>query len=487
MTRMIRRIALVLAGALPMVFLGLPVSSSTSASPALLQGQLNFSEHVAPIVFKQCAVCHRPGEAAPFSLLSYEDVRKRGKLIASVTKSRYMPPWLADTEMGSFRDDRRLTEAQIRTIQDWVQAGMPEGDPKKLPKLPEFTPGWQLGQPDLIVRMDQAFEIPADGPDVFRNFAIKLNLKQDRWVKAVEFRSSANASHHALFFADQSGQAVKLDAADPAPGFVGMNFLGADNNAGAGGAAQGDLRSRLAARIDGSRSSLGGWAVGGVPRVLPEGLARALPKNSDLVLQMHFHPTGKIEREQATVGFYFADGPPERTLAALQMPPVFGAFAGIDIPAGMKRFVIRDSFDLPIDMDVIGVGGHAHYLAKEMQMTATLPDGSRKQLVQIPDWKFNWQERYYFSQPVRLPKGTHLDVEITYDNSRDNPSNPNNPIRRVTFGEQSTDEMGALTIEVVPVRERDLPLFKNALVTHLQEAVVNGLLDGASRLRGRGR
>ena len=165
------RVALIIATLLPLTFAGFPAGSPTPA-----QGSLNFSEHIAPIVFNRCATCHRPGEAAPFSLLSYEDVRKRGKLIASVTQSRYMPPWLGDSGMGSFRDDRRLTEAEIRTIQEWVQAGMPEGDPRKMTKAPTFTPGWQLGEPDLIVRMEAPFEIPADGPDVFRNFAIPLNV-----------------------------------------------------------------------------------------------------------------------------------------------------------------------------------------------------------------------------------------------------------------------------------------------------------------------
>jgi len=463
-----------LLSALPAVFPGSPA--------AFPQAQITFSEHVAPIVFNQCGACHRPGEAAPFSLLSYEDVRKRGKLIANVTQRRYMPPWFGDSEMGTFRDDRRLTDAQIRTIQAWVDAGMPEGDPRKLPPLPKFTPGWQLGQPDLIVRMDAPFEIPADGPDVFRNFAIKLNLKQDQWVRAIEFRSSANASHHALFFSDQTGQAVKLDDEDPRPGFTGMRFLGANtNNAatllrgrGAGGRGLGVL----------SQSSLGGWAVGGVPRALPEGLSRPLPKESDLVLQMHFHPTGKPEREQATIGFYFADGPPKRTLTALQMPPLFGALSGIDIPAGDKTFSINDSFVLPTDMDVISAGGHAHYLAKTMRMTASLPDGSKRDLFRISDCKFNWQERYFFRQPIRLPKGTRLDVAISYDNSRDNSSNPTDPPRRVTFGEQSTDEMGSMTIEMVPVSERDLPQYANAVATHLQETVVSGALNLLGRGRG---
>src|SRR5215813_9476914 len=406
--------------------LGLPVVFSGRPAPA--QSQVTFSENVAPIIFDKCAGCHRPGEAAPFSLLSYDDVRKRAKLIATVTQSRYMPPWQATSEMGAFRDDQRLSDTQIRTIQQWVDGGMVEGDPKKLPTLRTFTPGWQLGQPDLIVKMSEPFELPADGPDVFRNFAIKLNLKKDQWVKAVEFRSSARSSHHALFFLDQSGQAVKLDEADPAPRFAGMSFL-AGSAASAGTAGRATLLQRLQSRniLDATRSSLGGWAVGGTAQFLPDGLARPLPQESDFVLQMHFHPTGKVEKEQTTIKLYFANTPPKRTLTALQMPPLFGALAGIDIPTDEKHFVIQDSFVLPIDAEVISVGGHAHYLAKTMRMTATLPGGNTRELVGIPDWKFNWQERYYFKDFVKLPKGTRLDVEISYDNSRDNLSNPNNP------------------------------------------------------------
>jgi hypothetical protein len=463
------------------VFLFVPMTFfSFAGRPTQRQQSITFAEHVAPIVFNACAPCHRPGEAAPFSLLSYDDVRRRGKLIAGVTESRYMPPWHADSDLGTFRDDRRLTDVQVQTIKSWVLAGMPEGDPKKTPPTPSFTPGWQLGTPDLVVRMDQAFEVPADGPDVFRNFAIRLNLKEDKWVKAIEFRPSANASHHALFFIDQSGQAVALDEADAKPGFTGMNFLARNILLGRGAIlGRGAAVERGEAR---AARGLGGWAVGGSPRELPEGLARPLPKDADLVLQMHFHPTGKIEREQATLGFYFADAPPRRRLAALQMPPQFGAFAGIDIPAGEKRFVIKDSFTLPIDVDVIGAGAHAHYLAKDMHMTAVLPDGSRRDLIEIPDWDFNWQERYYFKEPVRLAKGTRLEVEIAYDNSSQNPSNPNSPPKRVTFGQQSTDEMGSMSIEVVAVRERDLPEFARALQQHLQDAVRNGL---GNFIRGR--
>jgi hypothetical protein len=459
---------------------GLPLAFLGQQTP---QPQVTFTEHVAPVIFNNCAPCHRPGEAAPFSLLSYQDVQRRGKLIASVTEQRYMPPWHADSEMGTFRDDRSLTDAQIGMIRDWVRLGMPEGDPRKLPEPPRFTPGWQLGEPDLVVRMEEAFTIPADGPDLFRSFAIKLNLKQDRWVKAVEFRGSSLASHHALFFLDNTGQAVQADRDDPRPGFGGMNFVNTNGLGLRGALARGARGGAANATPAATVTGLGGWAVGGSPRELPEGLARFMSRDSDLVVQMHFHPTGKPEREQATIGIHFADGPPKRTLSAVQLPPLFGALAGIDIPAGARSYTIKDSFTVPVDVEVVGVGGHAHYLAREMRMIATLPNGDSKDLVRIPDWDFNWQERYYFNQPVRLPRGTRLEVSITYDNSAGNPNNPANPPKRVTFGRESTDEMGSLALEVVAANERELPLLNAAVRLHVQTALLNLLANPGARGR----
>lgn len=461
--------------------------SPASGARGPAQGEsLTFANDVAPIVYTRCAPCHRPGEATPFSLLSYEDVRQRGRFIAAVTESRYMPPWHADSEMGEFRDDRRLSDEEIRIIQDWVAAGMPEGDRAHAPSPPRFTPGWQLGEPDLVVQMAEPFQIPEDGPDLFRNFAIPLDVAEDRWVSAVEFRPSGNASHHALFFLDQTGGALRMDAEDPGPGFDGMDFLGDSAGGGRG------LLQTLLGRGGGGRgrggtaatiSALGGWAVGGSPAELPQGTARRIPAGSDLVLQMHFHPTGRPETEQATLGIYFAAGPPERTLVPVQMPPLFGAFAGIDIPAGESRYVISDSFTLPIDVEVVGGGAHAHYLSTDMTMTATLPDGTVHDLLAIPNWDFNWQERYYFTEPVRLPAGTRLDVEIAYDNTADNPVNPFDPPQRVTFGRESTDEMGSMTVEFLAVRERDLVAYSDAYRTYVQNAVLNGLIElGRGRL-----
>jgi mono/diheme cytochrome c family protein len=428
--------------------------------------KVTFSEHIAPIVFANCASCHRPGEAAPFSLLSYEDVRKRGALIVSVTKSRYMPPWHAEHGYGEFSDERRLTDQQIATLDQWVKAGMPQGDPAKTPPLPKFPEGWRLGKPDLILEMPEAFDLPASGPDIYRNFVIPSKLTEDKWVRAVEFRPSARkAVHHVLFAWDGSGSARKMEGRDGKPGFGGMSAVGV---AGATGQAGG----------------LGGAAVGTTAQFLPDGLAFPLPKGSDILLQMHFHLTGKPEREKSTIGLYFADKAPDRPIQSVQLPALFGVGAGIDIPAGEKNFVVEDSVTLPVDVKAYLANAHAHYLAKEMKATATLPDGKVQPLLWIKDWDFNWQDRYTYKDPVSLPKGTRIDVRITYDNSQDNPRNPSYPPKRAQWGEQSFDEMGSITIAVTTQNKEDELALQTLVRGRNRTAGVKALMDGTlTRMR----
>jgi hypothetical protein len=208
-------------------------------------------------------------------------------------------------------------------------------------------------------------------------------------------------------------------------------------------------------RAGGATLPLGGWAVGAQPQFFPEGLALRVPQGSDLVIQYHFHPTGKPETEKSVIGLYFAKQPPSRSLISIQLPPVYSLFSGLDIPAGDQDFVIRDSYTLPVDIDAAGVSAHAHYLATKMKLTATLPDGAVKTLLAINDWNFSWQEQYYFRELAALPRGTRLDAEIHWNNSADNPNNPSNPPVRVGWGEQSKDEMGALTLIAVPHRQVD--------------------------------
>jgi hypothetical protein len=424
---------------------------------------ITFSENVAPIVYQNCVTCHRPGEAAPFSLISYDDVKKRGSLIATVTKARYMPPWHAAHDFGEFADERRLTDQQIATIGAWVQQGMPQGDVSKMPKLPQFAEGWHLGKPDLILEMPVGFELPASGPDVFRNFVIPMGLKEDKWVRAVEFRpSTRKAAHHALFAYAPAGSMSRLEGLDGKPGFGGMGTVGVTPGQGASG-------------------GLGGWAVGGTPAFAPGGLAAPLPKGSDFLLQMHFHLTGKPETEKALVGIYFADKAPERIMTTLGLPELFGFGAGIDIPAGEKNFTIHDSLTLPVDVKVYGAIAHAHYLAKDIKATATLPDGSVKPLIWIQDWDFNWQETYTYKESFTLPMGTRIDATLRYDNSADNPRNPSNPPKRALFGEESFDEMGTVGLTLITVNPSDEPILQKALTERVQAAIRRGGADGTAQ------
>lgn len=404
-----------------------PARTQTPATPPP-----TFTEHIAPLVWQRCAPCHRPGEVAPFALLTYADVKKRGRNVLQVVEERYMPPWHPEPGHGSFRNTPRLSDEQIAVVKRWVDAGMPEGPPEKLGKPPQFPDGWQLGEPDLVVRTSGAFEVPANGRDVYRNFAIPIGLPDDKWITAIEVRPSARSVlHHVLIFLDEQREAQAMDGKDGRPGFGGMRLQRAP--------------------------MIGSWAVGGMPEHLPDGLAIKLPKNSDLVLQSHLHPAGKKEREQTVLGIHFADHAPARTLVAIQLPPFFGLTAGLDIPANEADYVLKDHFELPCDVDAVSVGGHAHMLCKSLRLHAELADGNETPLLKIAAWDFDWQNRYTFASMVRLPKGAMLRGELRYDNSKDNPSNPNKPPRRVRWGRETTDEMGSVTLLVVPADEKDLP------------------------------
>ncbi|QJW96371.1 redoxin family protein [Frigoriglobus tundricola] len=414
---------------------------------------VTFAEHVAPLVFENCTSCHRPGQVAPFSLLTYADTRKHAKTMLSVMQDRYMPPWQPEPGHGEFRNSRRLSEDQIALFEKWVKTGTAEGDAQKAPPAPRFTDGWRLGKPDLVVKMDRPYAVPAEGADIYQNFVIPLDLTEDKWVTAVEFQATApTVLHHMLYFLDDSGRARKRVTKDGQPGFAGMGFR--------------------------PTGSLGGWAVGATPIKLPDGLAYPVRKGSDLVLQTHFHLSGKAEQETITVGLYFADKAPKRTLVTLQLPPAFGLFSGIDIPAGKEQFKVSDSFTLPVDVDLVAAGAHAHYLGKTLKTGATLPGGKDKNLFSIRDWDFNWQGQYLYKDYVRLPKGTVVRGEVTWDNSAKNPRNPSSPPVRVRWGEGSTDEMGSVSLLMVAADEADATRLRDAIREHTREVVIR------SRLRG---
>lgn len=429
---------------------------SSASYAADLPKKVTFAEHIAPLVFENCTTCHRSGQVAPFVITNYTETRKHAKMMLHVIQERYMPPWQPETGHVEFINERRLTDNQIALFEKWVETGMAEGDATKTPKLPKFPEGWRLGEPDLIIKMDKPFTVPAEGPDIYQNFVIPTNLPEDKWVSAVEFQATApNVVHHLLYLLDDSGRAREKARSETKEGplsFAGMGFR--------------------------PTGSLGGWAVGAAPVKLPEGLAYPLKKGSDLLLQTHFHLSGKVEQETITIGIHFAKTPPKRTLVPLQLPPAFGLFSNVNIPPGKADFKVQDSFKLPYDVDVIGAGAHAHYIGKTLKATAILPDKTEKQVFSIKDWDFNWQGQYLYKKPFRLPKGTIIRSEVTWDNSKANPRNPNSPPVQVTWGEGSNDEMGSVTLLLVPAQESDATQLRSSIRMHVGEAFIK------SRLRG---
>jgi tetratricopeptide (TPR) repeat protein/mono/diheme cytochrome c family protein len=399
-----------------------------SFSAAASAGQVAFNRDIAPIVFRSCATCHRPGEAAPFSLLNYSDVKKHARQIAEVTQSRAMPPWLPEPQKLKFADELRLADAEINRIQRWVEQGAVEGDPADLPPQPKFVEGWRLGKPDLVLTANKPLTLSPSGTDTYWNFIFPVPLQETRWVKAVEIRpGDKRYVHHANILVDRAGSSRKRET-EPGAGFGGMEI-------------------RIESQVFDPDSHLLFWKPGTIPYVEPEGMALRLDKGTDLILNTHLQPSGKPEVIQPSIGLYFTPHPATKLPMLLQLEND----AKLDIPPGQKDFLVTDDFTLPIDVELLAIYPHAHYLGKDIQAFATMPDGTRKTLIHIPHWNLNWQAVYRYAEPVRLPKATKVSLRYIYDNSDENPLNPNHPPARVTGGNRSSDEMCHLWLQVLPV------------------------------------
>jgi Flp pilus assembly protein TadD len=391
---------------------------------------VTFNKDIAPLVADRCGMCHHPGGTAPFSLLTYGEVKRHATQIATVTASRYMPPWKADPADGPFVGQHPLSDADIALLRRWIDGGLVEGDPRDLPAPRRWTEGWQLGTPDLIVTLPEPYTLPAEGTDVFRIFVIPLPVDRLRYVRGLEFRpGNPKVVHHANIRVDTTPASRALDAADPAPGYSGLILRSADYPEG----------------------HFLGWTPGQVAPLLPKSLAWNLAPHTDLVVEVHMQPSGKPEPVQPSVGLYFSDEPPTRTPAMLRL-----GRQNIDIPAGEAHYTITDSYVVPVDVEVRALQPHAHYRARDVRGEATLPDGTKKELIHIGDWDFRWQQVFQFEQPFWLPKGTKLSMEYRYDNSAANTRNPEHPPRRAQWGQRSSDEMGDLWIQVLTRDEPDL-------------------------------
>jgi mono/diheme cytochrome c family protein len=443
---------------LPLIVAAVAAANPTAAEP------VTYTRHIAPLLWKNCAGCHRPGEVGPFSLLTYQDAAKRADFLASITAERRMPPWKAAPDFGKFHGERRLADDEIALLAAWAAAGAPVGNAADLPTPPQFVEGWTLGQPDLVLEMAEPFTVPADGRDVYRCFVIPIPLDESKTVAAVEFRpGNRRVVHHALLFLDANGAARKKDEAEAGPGY---NSFGGPGILPTGG--------------------LGGWAPGSMPRRLPEGTGGFLRRGSDLVMQLHYHPSGKAETDRSSVGIYFTKEPATKLIGGLAVRS-----RSLNIPAGEQRHqVTAESEPLPVPVNVLSVAPHMHLLGRQMKVTAKTPTGELVPLVWIPDWDFNWQGGYAFVEPVRLPAGSVVQLEAEYDNSADNPNNPSTPPKSVRWGEQTTDEMCLLGVQVTTDSLADLRQVVRLNSARLGGALVGGLdasdLDGLEGKRGRG-
>jgi tetratricopeptide (TPR) repeat protein len=339
-----------------------------------------------------------------------------------------MPPWLPEPQELKFADEMRLSETQIDLIQKWMDQGAAEGDLADRPAQPKFTEGWRLGTPDLVLKAEQPLILPPEGTDTYWNFVFSLPIEKTRWVRAVEIRpGDKRYVHHANILVDREEQSRRREAA-PGAGFGGMEI-------------------RLESQVFDPDSHLLFWKPGTVPYIEPEGMELRLDKGTDLVLNTHLQPSGKTEVIQPSIGLYFASHPATKVPMLLQLEND----AKLDIPAGQNDFLLTDHFTLPVDVDLLAIYPHAHYLGKDIQAFAVLPDGTRKTLIHIPRWNLNWQAVYRYAQPVLLPQGTTVSLRYVYDNSEENPLNPNHPPARVKSGNRSSDEMCHLWLQVLPV------------------------------------
>jgi hypothetical protein len=417
----------ILAGEMPIAVLTAPFEGPTS-DPNVVADQrpeeeITFARHVAPILYNNCARCHRPGQVGPFSLLSYKDAAKRASVLYEAASSGRMPPWKLHPGVGLFLDAVRLSATEVETLRMWALTGCKQGESAELPAQPSFADGWQLGEPDLVLEMPEIFNVPANGPDIYRSFCVPFPLDHDVTIHGIEFRpGNRRVTHHGRVYLDETGDARVRDREDSEPGFTG--WFGIDS------------------RLDLPYPGIGAWTPGMTPRFAPEGVGRVIRRGSDVVVQIHYHSTGKPETDKSSVGLFFTKKPTTKTMAGYAL-----CTDQIDIPPGEKRHKIILSTRLKADIHLYTVVPHAHYLCREFRLAATLPDGSVEPLLWITDWDMDWQDQYRYSLPVPLPAGTVLTLAAYFDNSEDNPRNPNKPPKRVRYGVETKAEMCACHLE----------------------------------------
>jgi uncharacterized protein (TIGR03437 family) len=420
-----------------------------------------FNKEVVRIFQKSCQTCHHPGDIAPFSLMTYKDARPWSRAIREQVILKKMPPWKPVAGCGDFREARGLQQDEINTIVAWADGGAPEGNPADLPPAIEFPDGWSLGAPDLVVAPETDYTPPTQG-DMYRCFTVPAkDLRGDRWIGALTVKpGNAKIVHHVIAYADTSGASVALDEKDPGPGYRCF-----------GGPGPG---------ID-QLGILGGWAPGSRGYFAPDGAGIKLTNNSRVVIQVHYHPTGDTETDRTQVGIYFSKSPVRKQLQVL--PLVNQTFA---IPPGAKNYEVTAAYTIPslISAKMWAVTPHMHLLGKKIKVELTRPGASTPDcLVNIEDWDFNWQGTYLYNNAVDLAGGSRLKLTTIFDNSADNPLNPNNPPKTVRWGEETTDEM-SLAFVGFTLDALTLPLSMPTLSDVMIDAQGRLVVSGANFLAG---
>ena len=430
------------------------------AKPPVTIAGVTYAEHVAPILRQHCENCHRPGGIGPFALQTFDQAVQWSDDIREFTASRQMPPWLPAEGAGDFHNRRAMSELEIEVIDKWVRSGSAEGDKSRLPPPFQFSDDWAFGMPDVIVQPEAIYDVPADGKDVYRCFVLPTDFDTDQFVQGIEVRpGNSRVVHHVIVFLDITNRSTQLDERDPKPGY--STSAGYPGFLPSGG--------------------LGGWAPGNLPRRLPDGVAKVLPSKARIVIQVHYHPSGKVEQDQTQIGIYFSKVPVTRVVRVIPVMPFGGPLSGMKLSAGDDNAEVRCSMTLPSDVMALNVTPHMHLLGKDMELTASLPDGTAVPLIRLPRWDFNWQESYQYREPIRLPKETRLNLVAHYDNSEKNSANPHRPPRTVRWGENTADEMCIAFLEVVPVEDAKSPedlkaptpgeLLREALLGRLKDQV----------------
>ena len=381
-----------------------------------------YARDVAPILQAKCLNCHRKHQIGPFALETYEQARKRSKDIANVTEERSMPPWKPTPGFGpKLKHDQSLTHAEVATLAAWAEAGAPRGDPKDLPPTPTFAEGWKLGPPDVILEPAEDFPVAASGPDIYRCFVLPTNLVRDTYLEAIDYQAGNKAAvHHLISYIDVSGRARQLDEAEPGPGYT--------SSSGGGG-------------VD--ADELGFWTAGNEPHRMPDGIGIRMPRQSDIILQVHYHPNGKPGVDRTRVGLYFARKPVKQALH-------WNNATSYDfrLPAGESNVEVKASWYVPVALEAVAVSPHMHQLGRDMRMTVAYPDGTKRDLIHIAAWDPSWQGAYYFQKPLPVPAGSTIKVVAHFDNSA-HPRNTNSPPKLVKYGSNADDEMCIGYIAVV--------------------------------------